>query len=302
MKAPRSWLSSYSIIQTSASILSLSPLHTPCARTHTHTLPEFKSAWLCRPLPPPPPGQRHQDIDRHTTLISDLQAGAPFKVKGTGTDETKMDTAAAMLQTATGDTKVTQPIPVYSYSSRSYQIHGLTLALCCISTLYIKSWNWKYLWGDDKCTVFTRIECKNNHWGKWMDEAHWGISVLVEECRMRTQRWAQVTAANCHSTFALLVLICLLLYWQQANSSLTAGVAVEHLRPGSIPGQSLLLLPGPRGPSFNVCSEGAWEEQPLLSHCWKLLRDHKVRSSCHDPWLPGFKHKHACLFINLHVL
>lgn len=58
-----------------------------------------------------------------------MQADMPFKAKGTEADQTKMDTAAAMIQAATRDTKVTQPVPVYSYSSPSCQLHSLTLAL-----------------------------------------------------------------------------------------------------------------------------------------------------------------------------
>lgn len=59
-----------------------------------------------------------------------MQAGVPFKAKGTGADETKMDTAAvAMLHEATGDKQETSPVPVYSYSSAPCQQHSLTLAL-----------------------------------------------------------------------------------------------------------------------------------------------------------------------------
>lgn len=73
-EAARSYWSSYSIIQTSASIPSLS----------THT--------------------RHT----HTPLISDMQADMPFKGRASGADERTMctaATAAAMLQGATGENK-----------------------------------------------------------------------------------------------------------------------------------------------------------------------------------------------------
>lgn len=81
MKASRSWLSSYSIIQMSASILSLFPLRTMWTHTDTHRLPE--SAWLRCPLPLLPPGQRHQDTRTHTDtqIISDLQASKSKEVE-----------------------------------------------------------------------------------------------------------------------------------------------------------------------------------------------------------------------------
>lgn len=115
MKASRSWLSSYSIIQMSASILSLFPLRTMWTHTDTHRLPE--SAWLRCPLPLLPPGQRHQDTRTHTDtqIISDLQASKSKEVEQIRQRWTQWR--------GWGGEGVTQPAPI------PIQPHDFTLAL-----------------------------------------------------------------------------------------------------------------------------------------------------------------------------
>lgn len=136
------------------------------------------------------------------------------------------------------------------------------------------------------------------HWqarqmNRWSTRRH--LFALQGERPVRTQRWAKVTAANCQSTFALIVFICLLPY----SSSLTAGVMVEHLRPGSFPGQSSLLLLlcfcfQVLRASLSMCVQGnAWESSLCLytaKTCWKITKA--------DPlaMIPDFKHKHTCPF------
>lgn len=128
MKAPRSWRSSYSIIQTSASILSLSPLHILCTHTRTHT-------WTPRvhmTLPPSASCTARTKTSRHKhTHTSNLWHASrrALQVQRKWSRWDKDGRVSVMLQSATGDKKVTQPITVYSYSSPSCQLHGSTLAL-----------------------------------------------------------------------------------------------------------------------------------------------------------------------------
>lgn len=72
MKAPRSWPISYSIIQTSASILSL-PQYT-AHTTHAHTRPDARA---------------HAPCIHFELRFTANQACTPLKVGGTGADETK---------------------------------------------------------------------------------------------------------------------------------------------------------------------------------------------------------------------
>lgn len=125
MKAPRSWLSSRSIIQTSASILSLSP------HAHAHT-PRVE----VRMTPLPSVSSRLQDKDINTHTQSSNLSHASRRALQSQRNWSRRDKdghggckdTSGRASVSCG-CKVTQPVPVYSYSSHSCHQHSLTLAL-----------------------------------------------------------------------------------------------------------------------------------------------------------------------------
>lgn len=112
-----------------------------------------------------------------------------------------MDTSVVVLHVATGDTKVTEAVPVYSYSSPFCQPHSLTLAL--------------YIYRLQKVIKLTRSlkikvqysqACSVKAITEW-DEAEWWIFDFAGSLWGPGKRWAEVTAANHQSKFALIVFI-----------------------------------------------------------------------------------------------
>lgn len=93
----------------------------------------------------------------------------------------------------------------------------------------------------------------------------------------RTHRWGGVSAANCRSTFARIECICLLFWvidrrcygWAPA----TRFIPWSKLASASRTSGSLCHC------AFMGWVGGAWESS---SHCRKLLKDHKVRSTHSD--------------------
>lgn len=201
-----------------------------------------------------------------------------------------MDTSVVALHVATGDTKVTEAVPVYSYSSPFCQPHSLTLALY-ISLLQkvIK------LTRSLKIKVQYSQACGVKAITEW-DEAEWWIFDFAGSLWGPSKRWAEVTAANHQSKFALIVFICLLPY----SGSLTAGVTVEHLQPSSFSGQSVLPLPGPLGLPRNVCSGDAWVTMisgSLFEHTAFCKKKTATKSSCGEQrWIS----KKCCLCSTFH--
>lgn len=239
------------------------------SHAHTYTVswsPNDSTALCLRHL--------QTETSRRTPLISDMQAGVPFKAEGTGADETKTDTAAGgdATRVSPEPAKVTQPVPVYSSSPPPRQPHGSTLALSIHLEREVRE-----SFGDE-CTVSPVGQ---------INSAMRDICFLRKQHPVRTQRWAEVTAANCHSRFALIVFICLSPY----RASLTAGVTVEHLWPGSGHGQSPLPLPGPWGASVSVCSGDAWISS-AVRNSWKITKLHPLWSMT---WEDG---PFPCIFLS----
>jgi len=128
--------------------------------------------------------------------------------------------------------------------------------------------------------------CNNNQRGRWIYEAHWGIFVL-------TQSWAEVTAANCHSTFAWIVLTRLA-HWPPVLRLSTCD-QVQSLVKACFCFQVL-------GVPLSLPVQGTPERAVSAFTPLKSVERSQWEPLCHHPWLSGFKHKPPCLFINLHVL
>lgn len=101
-----------------------------------------------------------------------------------------MDTSVVVLYVATGDTKVTEAVPVYSYSSPFCQPHSLTLALY-ISLLQkvIK------LTRSLKIKVQYSQACSVKAITEW-DEAEWWIFDFAGSLWAPSKWWAEATTAN----------------------------------------------------------------------------------------------------------